>query len=134
MPQVSLRMKCADASQYRIYEGKVFLPLFVADVDDTFRGKQHSIPRVARRHDTVEHVYAQGNALQDILRGTHTHKIAGFVPWQYATDQFCHGVHFVSRFSHRQSANGISRLIPAGYKRCGAFAQLRKGTALYDWK
>ena len=48
-------------------------PFLIAEVDNSFAGKNLAVTAVSRGHDTIEHIYSQRNVFQNIGWCTHTH-------------------------------------------------------------
>ena len=65
-----------------IDRGEIAGPLVISDVDHTVSGKQHTIPTVAGRHDTIKHVYTPVNTFQDVDRVSNTHQVPWFFLWK----------------------------------------------------
>jgi hypothetical protein len=47
--------------------------LAVADLENAIRNKQETVPRVAGRHDAIEHVDSAPHSLNEVLGSSHTH-------------------------------------------------------------
>ena len=62
---------------------------------------QRWLDRCIKRFNESEPLYG----LKDVLRGTHTHEIAGTILRQDLVDYFNHLVHHLRRFSHSQSSD-----------------------------
>ncbi len=133
VPQVSFAVKtAAAASTFGVDGRKIVAPFGVAHVHDPIGGVQQPMPGIAAGQHTIEHVDAQGDALQEVARRTHAHEVTGLVAGQNAADQLGHGVHFFGGLAYRQAADRIGWPL----KRCDGFgrldAQVFVGAALHD--
>ena len=77
----------------RIDRREVVLPLLVAHVHGSLIGEEHSIATITGGHDTVEHVDATLDGLEDVLWGAYPHQVTGTVLGQNLIDNLDHVVH-----------------------------------------
>ncbi len=94
-----------------VYHREIIGPLQVLDIDRALRCEQHSVARISGGHHAVEHIDAQRDVFQNIYRSAHAHKVSRLVLWQNIGHDLGHGIHFLRRFAHRKSANGIALLV-----------------------
>ena len=81
--------------------------LSVLDDDVTRSRKEPAIAAVPSGHNTVEHVHAKRNALNEVHRGANSHQISWLSHRQELAALLHHFIHDSLGFSHRQPANGI---------------------------
>ena len=89
----------------RIDRREVVLPLLVAHVHGSLIGEEHSIATITGGHDTVEHIDATLDGLEDVLWGAYPHQVTGTVLGQNLIDNLDHVVHHLCGLSYSQSAN-----------------------------
>ena len=108
MMQVSTAVKRIDIRmRVRIDRRKIVSPFAVAHVHRTESSEELTVTPVACRHDTVEHIHAPFDGFEQVHRRTDSHQVARLVFRQNAVDQFDHFVHFLRRFTYRQSADRV---------------------------
>ena len=108
MVEVSLGVDAVYIATVRVDRREVHLPLLVSQVHGTFVSEEHSVATITSRHHAVEHVDTTLYAFEDILWSAHTHEVARLVFWQYLVYHLYHLVHYLGRFAHGKSANGIT--------------------------
>src|SRR6186713_2505472 len=101
-------MRASVAVAARIDRSGIVDILGVADIDPALAGEQLTVPRIPRRHHTVEHVDASGHALDQVLRRSGPHQIPRLIRWQTAGCQLDRGIHLLDRLTHAQPAERIA--------------------------
>ena len=89
----------------RIDRREVVLPLLVAHVHGSLIGEEHGVATISGGHDTIEHVDATLDGLEDVLWGAYPHQVTGTVLGQNLIDDLDHVVHHLCGLSYSQSAN-----------------------------
>ena len=121
-----------ERSTFLINRGEIIFPFFIPDIDDAISGEQHAVAGIACRHYTIEHVDAKCNAFKDIGRCSNAHEVAWLFEWKNVAHQFSHFIHHFSRFTYRQSANGISIAILFSNIPGRNFSKIAIHTSLYN--
>ena len=75
-------------------------PFGIAHIEGAFAGEEHGVAPVAAGHHTVKLIHTEGDGLENVLRGAHTHEIAGTVLGEDAVDEVYHLIHHLSGFAH----------------------------------
>ncbi len=104
----------------------------IADANHARAGKQLAIARVAGGHDAIEHIHPAPHRLHQVLRGTDPHQVAGPVHWHLRGGELQDRAHLVHRFTHGQTADGVSVKIHFPQSRKGLGAQRRIHATLDD--
>ena len=133
MTQIGPGILCVNESFAIGVDGReIVFPLLVTHVHDAFRSKNHTVATVARRHNAVKHIDATGDAFENIGRCANPHQITRLILRQNGVDQFCHLIHFFSRFTHGQSTNGVACCILRCNVLCRLLTKVTIDTTLYD--
>lgn len=131
--QVGLGVELTRQTRILLIDGaEILLPLGVLDVDDAAAGVEQAVAGVSGGQHAVEHIDAEGNALQDIDRRAYAHQVAGLIFGQDLTDQIGHLVHIFRRFAYRQAADGVGLAAETRDGFRGGSPQIGVGAALHD--
>ena len=66
------------------------------------------MPRVARRHDTVEHIKPCVNSLEHIAEITYSHEISRFIRWQKGAVKIDDFMHFFLGFTNAYTSDRVA--------------------------
>ena len=119
---------------FRIDGAEIVGPFGVAEIDNALPGEDLAVAPVAGRHDAVEHVDTAFDAFEDVHRRSHAHEVARAVLGKNLVDHLDHFVHFLCRFAHGQSADGVTFGIFLGHKARALAPQIGINTTLHDGK
>src|SRR5688572_20434560 len=102
--EVAARMAAAGGIERT---GVVAVPR-VLDLHVAESGEEPAVPRVAGRHDAVEHVEPARDALHDVLGGAHAHEVTGRVHGQARRRVGHEALHVLLGLAHRDAAHGVA--------------------------
>ena len=87
---------------------------------------------IAAGHDAVKQIHAAGNGLDHVARGTDTHQIADLILGHIRFHLADHLVHYLSRLTHGQTADGVAVQLQLRDLLHVLYTQVSKGAALID--
>ena len=111
-----------------------FIP-FISDVHNAVPCEQRSVTCISAWHYAIKEVHASVNSLDYVCRRANAHKISRLILWHKRFDLFDNVIHYLSRLTHRQTANSKARTVfHFSYALHMLDTQILISTALIDTK